>query len=257
VGKSRPPAIHSFASLTNRRSENRPRSYCGVLRHPPGFQNVRTSKRTNLGQSIVSSFRNERIGYIILIKHLFTPLCPIMEQAIIRALYSALIDQACHVHACLCDCAWYQLPPSEIKDTLDEFVARLLKVNARLISASDIVQSVFCRLEESDKSFRDLCLLCNWATLELQSMLVLLKPLYALSNSWMDDRGIRETARSKDHHRALVVTGNGFKTQEIDPFKFGGRKILVDVIDVYEASITRILSRIQEVAENQGDISSL
>jgi hypothetical protein len=181
-----------------------------------------------------------------------------MEQASRRALHYALIDQACHAQTCLSYSTqwtkrWTKLLPPEFKDTLDDFVARLLKVNAKLITASDMVRRVFYPLEESDKNSSDLCLLCDWATSELQSMYLLFKPLYALNYSLFDSR---RTGRSKDH-RVLVDIGNDFKAQEIGPFKFGGRKILVDVIDAYEASITRVLSRIQEVAENQSDISSL
>jgi hypothetical protein len=190
----------------------------------------------------------------LIIKHLFTPSYAFMERSRSGALYSALINQACHALTLSSTFDWTSLLPSEFRNTLDEYVARLQNADRKLLSASEMVECLFYTLEQCDNELSDLSVLCEWATSELQGTFLLFRPIYALWYALLDHRGSGGTGRSKDH-RVLVV--KGLESSKIDPFKFGGRKILVDVIDAYEASISRVLSRIQEVAENQDDLSSL
>jgi hypothetical protein len=168
------------------------------------------------------------------------------------ALHSALISQACHALTLSWNFYGTPLLPLNFKDTLNEYVARLQNANRKLLSASEMVECLSYALEKSDRESSDLSVLCEWATSELQSTFLLFRPIYALWYALLDYRGSGRTGRKK-YHRVLVV--EGLESSEMDPLKFGGRKIVVDVIDAYEASITRALSRIQEVVEHQDDIS--
>jgi hypothetical protein len=168
------------------------------------------------------------------------------------ALHSALISQACYALTSPWSFYWTSLLPLNFKDTLNEYVARLQNANRKLLSASEMVECLSYALEESDRKSSDLSVLCKWATSELQSTFLLFRPIYNLQYALLDYHRSGGTGRNKDH-RVLVIEGLG--GSEIDPLKFGGRKIVVNFIGAYEASITRVLSRIQEVVEHQDNIS--
>jgi hypothetical protein len=168
------------------------------------------------------------------------------------ALHSALINQACHALTLSWTFYWASLLPLNFKDTLNEYVARLQNANRKLLSASEMAECLSYALEESDRESNDLSVLCKWATSELQSTFLLFRPIYTLWHALLSCHESGGTGRIKDH-RILAV--EGLESLEIDPLKFGGRKIVVDFINAYEASITRVLSRIQEVVEHQDSIS--
>jgi hypothetical protein len=168
------------------------------------------------------------------------------------ALHSALINQACHALALSWAFAWSSLLPSDFKDMLNEYMARLQNANRKLLSTSEMAECLSYALKESDRESSDLSVLCKWATSELQSTFLLFKPIYALRYALLDRHRSGGTRRNKDH-RVLAV--EGLESSEIDPLKFEGRKIVVDFINAYEASVTRVLLRIQEVVEHQDNIS--
>jgi hypothetical protein len=207
------------------------------------------------GQPIISTFGERQARPTALVRYLFTPSCAIMEKSstgALLALHSALISQACYALTSPWSFYWTSLLPLNFKDTLNEYVARLQNANRKLLSASEMVECLSYALEESDRKSSDLSVLCKWATSELQSTFLLFRPIYNLQYALLDYHRSGGTGRNKDH-RVLVI--EGLERSEIDPLKFGGRKIVVNFIGAYEASITRVLSRIQEVVEHQDNIS--
>jgi hypothetical protein len=77
---------------------------------------------------------------------------------------------------------------------------------------------------------------------ELQSALLLLNPISSL---WftLESHG---TGPSKESRSVLVLKDD--ENSEIDVFKYSGRKMLLNVISAYEASVNRVVSWVGEVA---------
>jgi hypothetical protein len=169
----------------------------------------------------------------------------------VEALRLAFINLACHTHSLIRPLDRSSLLPLESKNTLGEFLARLRRISGVLLATSETVATAFSTSILYESTPPDFCLMCEWAAAELQSTFLLFKPVYSL---WfaLESRG---TGLSRHSRRMIVVTGE--RDFEIDPIKFGGRKILVDVISTFEVRIHRVLLRMDEVAQSLENLGSL
>ena len=97
---------------------------------------------------------------------------------------------------------------------------------------------------DDEQPLDNFALSCDRVSAELQSTFLLLKPIHAL---WFTLES-RSTGPNKESKRVIVLKED--ETSEMDMFKYGGRKMLLDVISAYEASVNRIVSWVHEVDQS-------